>query len=202
MSLAELRERTRPCHAQLDERLQLFTTVQSQEDYRAHLFRFFQIFHHAEKALHAYPTWREFGVEWAEREKSSLLRADLLALGIGESDLENIPLPEPLPPHSSFAEAVGSLYVLEGSTLGGQYISRHYQAKLGLRAESGLSFHSGYGAETGARWQSFCASLENIFRAYPQSKEEILDAACAAFAAVEKILCEAPTPAKGGHLAN
>jgi heme oxygenase len=50
--------------------------------------------------------------------------------------------------------AVGCLYVLEGATLGGQFISRHL-ATLGIGPANGGLFFHGYGAKTGEMWKSF-----------------------------------------------
>ena len=70
--------------------------------------------------------------------------------------------PDPLPafphPHSR-AEALGMLYVLEGSTLGGRLILRTLAAK-GV-SDPDLAFLDPYGSESGARWREFLAVLEN-----------------------------------------
>jgi heme oxygenase len=51
-------------------------------------------------------------------------------------------------------DALGRLYVLEGSTLGGTFIDRHLA---GLPALGGvrLGAFSPYGAETGSMWRAF-----------------------------------------------
>ena len=54
---------------------------------------------------------------------------------------------------------MGCLYVMEGSTLGGKFIARQVQEKLGLSPEAGTAFFSGYGNETGARWKTFREAL-------------------------------------------
>jgi heme oxygenase len=56
----------------------------------------------------------------------------------------------------------GVLYVIEGSTLGGQIIVRHLERNLGLTRESGARFFHGYGADTEAHWQEFCVWLETL----------------------------------------
>ena len=51
-------------------------------------------------------------------------------------------------------DALGRLYVLEGSTLGGTFIDRHLS---GLPSLSGVRLRafSPYGAQTGAMWHAF-----------------------------------------------
>lgn len=190
MSIAELRERTGPLHARLDARLQLFTHVQTREQYREHLHRFYQILRPVEAALEQFPEWKKFGIDWSERRKSALLQADLAALGLSPETIANSRPAAELPPVKNFAESVGSLYVLEGSTLGAQFIAKHFGEKFGLTADTGMSFHTGYGANTGAKWKSFCAALEAFFLAHPELRSQALDSACAAFTAVENTLCE------------
>jgi heme oxygenase len=66
------------------------------------------------------------------------------------------PLP-PLRPESppvSIAAALGALYVIEGSNLGGRVIGRHVSKTLGVVPGSGGSFHCGLTAdEARRRWQ-------------------------------------------------
>ena len=90
------------------------------------------------------------GFELADRV--AWLQADLVALGATALR----PQPPWTPPRlSSRAELVGALYVIEGSTLGGQVIARRIEASLGLTATSGARFFNGWGAETETRWQRF-----------------------------------------------
>jgi heme oxygenase len=55
---------------------------------------------------------------------------------------------------------MGTLYVLEGATLGGQIIQRQLHCSLGLDAGSGAAFFVGYGARTRQMWMQFSAHLE------------------------------------------
>lgn len=54
------------------------------------------------------------------------------------------------------AEAlVGALYVLEGSTLGGQVIARQLAESIGVYPGKGASFFYGHGDDTQAHWEGF-----------------------------------------------
>lgn len=88
------------------------------------------------------------------RQRTTRLNDDLRALGAA------VPEQADLPPvnFGSEGEALGFLYVLEGSSLGGRVILKALAAG-GATAE-GLSFLDPYGPETGARWRSFLAVLE------------------------------------------
>jgi heme oxygenase len=89
-------------------------------------------------------------VNWSRRRRAALFAADLRAL---DDSARRTPVPE-LPAVADTDEALGRLYVLEGSTLGGVLIDRHLAALPGL-AGVRLRAFSPYGAETGAMWHAF-----------------------------------------------
>jgi heme oxygenase len=69
-------------------------------------------------------------------------------------------LPTPAPPALwGDAHGFGMLYVIEGSTLGGQYIARNITERFGLDAAHGLAFFQGDGTSTGALWRDFRDAL-------------------------------------------
>jgi heme oxygenase len=81
---------------------------------------------------------------------------------------------------------------MEGSTLGGQPISRHIEATLGLRDGRGYRYFQAYGRTTAARWAEFKAYLEE--RADTLDGDAAADAASETFLSLEAWLC-APSPA-------
>ena len=87
--------------------------------------------------------------DWAGRRRSDLFARDLAALGTAAT--EETPL---LPPVPGTDEALGRLYVLEGSTLGGTFIDRHLAGLPGLAGVRIRAF-SPYGPETGWMWAAF-----------------------------------------------
>jgi heme oxygenase len=69
--------------------------------------------------------------------------------------------PPPLPTISGPAAALGALYVIEGSGLGGRVIGRHLNACLGVTPATGGSFFCGLDAEAARlRWSRLTAILE------------------------------------------
>lgn len=90
----------------------------------------------------------------------------------------------PPAPITSPADLIGTLYVVEGSALGGQAIARHLQASLGVDAKAGAKFFNGRGEETALYWgrfQQFAAAL--------CPPENHAAAAVAAVAVFDKITC-------------
>jgi heme oxygenase (biliverdin-IX-beta and delta-forming) len=90
-------------------------------------------------------------VGWSHRHRTALFAADLAALDAPD---ERSDRPE-LPVVADTDAALGRLYVLEGSSLGGVFIDRHL-ATLPQLADAGrLSAFSPYGERTGAMWHAF-----------------------------------------------
>lgn len=109
----------------------------------------------------------EFGPEWelAERQRTGLIRQDLAAAGLPEPPLYPTP-----PPLDTRAQLLGALYVLEGSTLGGQVITRQLErAGIGLR-----TYFSGYGPLTGPRWKRFVELLTAEARTFSLADQDAL----------------------------
>jgi len=88
-------------------------------------------------------------VTWPARRRAALFAADLHALGVAPTGDE-----PRLAPVTGTDEALGRLYVLEGSTLGGTFIDRHLATLPGLGGVRLRAF-SPYGPRTGAMWHAF-----------------------------------------------
>ena len=86
--------------------------------------------------------------DYDKRRSASYLKADIEALGATTDELPEAQAPQ----ITNAAEAMGALYVLEGSIMGGPYIVQMLQ-KRGI--EKGFSFFSGYGADSGHMWKAF-----------------------------------------------
>jgi heme oxygenase len=91
-------------------------------------------------------------------EKSRWLKEDLAQLGV--ADVSQLPQLCALPSLDTPARVLGTMYVLEGSTLGGRHIASLLNA--GAAADLPKRFFSSYGSEVGSRWRSFCAALEEL----------------------------------------
>jgi heme oxygenase len=103
----------------------------------------------------------EIGPEWLqpsliERRRKPLLASDLAWFGVSGDDNGRAALPE----MNDLASLLGSMYVMEGSTLGGQYIARHVEAALQLSDGQGYSYFRGSGDQTGSMWKEFCEMLK------------------------------------------
>jgi heme oxygenase len=90
-----------------------------------------------------------------------------------------------LPAIHNIPTALGAMYVLEGSTLGGKYISKMIKTKIGLGSDKGVSFFNGYGSETGSKWKSF-KSYINKYTGKINEEKEIINAANETFAKMKR----------------
>lgn len=94
------------------------------------------------------------------RTKTHLLRQDLTFLSTNADELS---LCETLPELASFAQKMGSLYVLEGSLLGGRVIGRHLTSHFGTDIVSALNFYHCYGDNLDRQWRGFSAFMMHSF---------------------------------------
>ena len=123
------------------------------------------------------------------RRKMPLIEQDLLFLGVSAEQIAALPLCAGLAVSTSFASTLGAAYVLEGSTLGGQILSRHFAESLGLRSDTGAAYLNGYREETGRMWREFVQMLES-FAALTAVQDEIVAGAELAFSKVHAWLIE------------
>ncbi len=115
---------------------------------------------------------------WAGGRGLALLQADLRALGAAP-----LAWAAPLPRLDTPARALGSLYVLEGSALGGQVLAPVLRRQPGVDAGSGAAWFHGLGpAASGDRWRAMRAWLGQELDAAPLATAQAADAACATFA--------------------
>jgi heme oxygenase len=144
------------------------------------LGKFHGFYQPLEPILAGFSHWSALGLNLAQRRKTPWLLRDLSCLASTTADLPACPAVDWI--HDA-AAAMGTFYVLEGSTLGGQVIARHVATHLGLTPDHGLAFFSSYGESVGPRWKE---TREALLRFAEQSGEEdaMVDAAKKTFMAL------------------
>jgi heme oxygenase (biliverdin-IX-beta and delta-forming) len=163
--LSALRLATAAAHASV-ERLpameRLTSAAVTLDDYRGYLCAIARLYGTLEPPLYAalragLPPAMRTGppADLGLRPKSPALLRELDAHGLPAPELGEGPVPADL------SSALGSLYVLEGATLGGRVIARHLRRYLGdVIPEGGmLDFH---GEATSAVWKGFGAALDAL----------------------------------------
>jgi heme oxygenase len=177
--LDRLKDETREAHDRLEADLSLLHGPLSRERFVRVLERFWG-FHciwepAIARALHD-------DAFLGPRLKLGRLEADLIALGRSPAEIARLPRCfeaaqlAPLPRRP--AAALGSLYVLEGSTLGGKVISRALDGAA-WAPEGGLRYFDPYGSHTGQMWRDFWDYI--AAHSTPAADAEMLAAARATF---------------------
>ena len=157
MILKKLKEDTREQHEGLEEAVDILNGDFSLDDYERVLIKFYRFYRAMEPALPAVEL-AENGFDIEGRRKLQSLENDLKQLGIFEK-ASLVPAWDKAPKPDSAAKACGSVYVLEGATLGGQVIGRSLRDRLGITPENGGSFFYSYGPEVGPKWKEFGAVI-------------------------------------------
>ncbi len=184
--LQNLRAETAPLHIALEERLPFFSPVLDHDHYQRLLQGYYGFYQPLERRLldsHQVPP--DFLL--TERLKTATLYSDLLALGLTERKIAELPLCQSLPVIDSPEACLGVLYVLEGATLGGQVLRREIAARLDLNAASGAAFLDVYGDATGRRWREFIDYLAT-FPLDDAARQSVVSAAQTTFACFESWL--------------
>ncbi len=115
--------------------------------------------------------------------RSDLLASDLEALGIGSDGRDAIPLCAAIKPFLTSAEALGALYVVEGSALGGMQIARALRSASTPTGVTGYRFFSNDGVSRPG-WKELLARLEEVRD--PHEERAAIDAAVSTFRVFEE----------------
>ncbi|RZL16481.1 MAG: heme oxygenase [Hymenobacter sp.] len=170
--LARLRAETRPYHDAVEQNefnqaLAAGTpSAAATTRFLAKMYGFMQPYE-AQLQTHA----ADLGPAWEipARLRTALILDDL------QVPAAQLPLCAALPPLGTQPQLLGAMYVLEGSTLGGQVLARQL-AKAGLDLGR---FFTGAGALTGPRWKSFCHLLTTTVS--PNQEDEVVQSAIVTF---------------------
>ena len=167
--LQRLKIETAPAHDRIERAFDLQSRTQSLSAYRdvlARLYGYHAVWEpRAEAALADAEVFRR-------RRKTELLAKDLRALGMSNADIGALDLCHSVLPMATPVEVFGSMYVIEGSTLGGAIIARQAERDLGLDRDTGCGYFLCYGREVGQMWSAFGAML--LTRCRPADEDAII----------------------------
>jgi len=175
--LDTLKSRTAFAHKRL-ENLPVSSCILSPEmkieDYAHYLKLMYDVHNDVEKNI--YPLLSPFIDDLKEREKKHLIEEDLNFLhynkpvGTPVFNIENQTIPF----------ALGILYVVEGSSLGGRFILKNLETIPGIDNGKGVSYFTGYGNKTGSQWKNFL-NLLTKYEDENNCEDEIINGAVYAF---------------------
>lgn len=174
-----LRERTAKQHQELERVLiPMIKDVNTPEKYVRLLQLFYGFYYPLEQHIAAHMDI-SFPGGFDRRRKAALLLDDI-------STISGAPAEPPgtntdLPEITDAAQALGVMYVLEGSTLGGQVICQILMRNLQVpELSKALTFFNGYGSDTQSYWDTFVHYLQGYHGSEAQQKR-MLDAAADTF---------------------
>ncbi|WP_310559128.1 biliverdin-producing heme oxygenase [Flavobacterium sp.] len=190
--LMRLRSKTANSH-QLIEQNNVSQSLMSQNvttiQYAQYLSKMYSFVHGFEKIV--FPLLKNYEMlQLDDRRKSHLIEADLALLNYnGVQRHENDELFSTH--YQTAAAALGGMYVLEGSTLGGQIISRHLSKILGNAVDGKTTYLTAYTFQTGSMWKNFlqllCAEGDRH-----DFEEEIIASAVKTFSLLNMCLSHEP----------
>jgi len=157
--MAVLKSHTAEQHTQVEQLMPFFKESFSLQEYVRTLGVFLGFFEPLELRLANIADWPAVGIDLKQRRRAYRLRNDLLVLGISEEAISRLPRCHHLPDVANYYNGLGCLYVLEGSTLGGQLIARELTRRFDIEDFSGTSFFHSYGTNVGEAWKEFCSAV-------------------------------------------
>ena len=157
-----LRQATHEHHSQLNRHPMLAGLTQPDyaiSDYQKLLCAYSILYQALEKQIMSFLGANVANFDYQPRLKLPWLRQDLAYFQIVSETPSHALTPANI---KNLGELIGMLYVIEGSTLGGQLISKHLANNLGLTAETGGRFFCGYAEKTTAFWTDFLDFAANL----------------------------------------
>ena len=181
--LERLKQETQANHTEVERQVDLLSRLQTPSAYRTLLEDFYGLYEPLESDIgRSAPEIAVWLPDIRKRMRTESLRLDLGVLGNKRPEaLERAPIPR----LQALPEQFGCLYVLEGSSLGGQIISREVGNLLHYTPGHGCAFFAGYGAETGGMWKAFREATESFGASHcqPGIHDRIVNSAIAVFRA-------------------
>lgn len=180
--LLALREATAAAHETLETEARIEARLASPETRPAMVAAFYRFHAGLEPVSHALTARlnADVGGGFEPRSRAGGIARDLAALGVAAPAAARLEGP------ASSGEALGWVYVAEGSMLGGRIIRKRLTAE-GHGLE-GLSFLDPYGEETGARWRAFMTLLDQACAAGRADVDQIVKGGVDGFAFAHRIL--------------
>jgi heme oxygenase len=184
--LGWLRSATMALHDRAEAHLDTATCRIDPTTYAGLLLALLPVYAGIEQALDSFDEWSALDppLDIGSRRRSHLIVADLHTLGVGARRGRTVAAPPRL---EVFGHALGALYVVEGSRLGGRVLATRFGRSTGLIDVDAFRFLRSAGSEVGASWRHVLAALEG-YGADSASRASVVAGATATFACFDRQL--------------
>lgn len=173
MFLQKLKSETSNSHVALEQNpysINLMNPNVSLNDYSNYLQKLYGFVAGFERTV--FPKLKEIDPDINLRCKSELMQHDLWHLKCDFTKIPTVSEEDFNQHYTDSITALGGLYVLEGSMLGGVMIKKHLTEKLGNEVSDNTKYFTGYGSDTGRVWKNFLHILSS--HATDPEKEKII----------------------------
>lgn len=163
--MAVLKHSTKEAHVQTERVLiPYLKNISRNEDYIRILKIFYGFYRPVQHSIDCFINESNLP-DKAKRRKAAWILDDLLLAG----DSTTPEICASIPVLTNKAQAFGALYVLEGSTLGGEIIVQMLKKNTSLHLPpNAFSFFAAYGENNSSMWKDFGEHLENAVTAEPE----------------------------------
>jgi len=166
----DIKEATKGPHLELERKvIKKMKDIRNNGDYADLLSYFYAYFIRLEQEIAPFIT-DEILPDYKNRRKAGNLKNDIEQLGGTVDKLPETTMPE----IRDHLQALGALYVMEGSVMGGGIIVKMLSEKNGIK--EGFSFFSGYGDQTRDKWAAFTERMNQLVSGQEQ-KDTVIAAA-------------------------
>jgi len=179
--LDHLRNQTAHSHKKL-ENLPVSVSITSDQVTKGEYAHYLNVMEDvvASAEISVFPILEQLIPDLKERKKQQLLENDLTFIGYKKNNYSPV-----FTGNYSLPFALGILYVVEGSSLGGRFILKNIESTLGFDENNGATYFAGYGNKTGSYWKNFLNILTS-YEATNQNGAEIIAGADYAFDTIYK----------------
>lgn len=169
-----LRLETRDLHDTLEVAVDIPEQISTRERYRSYLYRLWSVHTAIEQSL-PQSSLSGLGFDYGNRRRSELLEHDLAMLDMPLDSRLGKELPK-IAAALNTQDALGRIYVVEGSAIGARAVLPDIQRQLGLSAAEGASFFAGLDVESKPIWRA-CLDAINAIQADTREADQTVASA-------------------------
>lgn len=181
---AKIKQQTKPYHDRVEKLplpSKLYSLSITHEEYHLYLKTLYSIHYTIERQLAAFSQWEHYGIELTEYFRRHLIVRDLRVIKA------DAPLVHPNLTIENFAKALGYLYVLTGSTMGGMILSKKVQEIFSLSPyHLAHNYFDAFGDDIHSRFLELMKAIESYLKDYPDQEEQIISGAIDCYEYIEK----------------